>query len=45
MYQAQQERLREPQKKFDDLTSIDIEQADTGEFDEQFESLSTKSTL
>ena len=51
MYQAQQdtssilakqERLRELQKKFDDLTNIDIEQADTGEFDEQFESLMTE---
>ena len=51
MYQAQQdtssilakqERLRELQRKFDDLTSIDIEQADTGEFDEQFESLMTE---
>ena len=51
MYQAQQdatdilkkqERLRELQKRFDDLTSIDIEQADTGEFDEQFESLMTE---
>ena len=51
MYQAQQdatdilkkqERLRELQKRFDDLTSIDIEQADTGEFDEQFESLITE---
>ena len=36
---AKQERLRELQKKFDDLTNIDIEQADTGEFDEQFENL------
>ena len=51
MYQAQQdtssilakqERLRELQRKFDDLTSIDIEQADTGEFDEQFENLMTE---
>ena len=39
---AKQERLRELQRKFDDLTSIDIEQADTGEFDEQFESLMTE---
>ena len=39
---AKQERLRDLQKKFDDLTSIDIEQADTGEFDEQFESLMTE---
>ena len=39
---AKQERLRELQKKFDDLTSIDIEQADTGEFDEQFERLMTE---
>ena len=39
---AKQERLRELQKKFDDLTNIDIEQADTGEFDEQFESLMTE---
>ena len=36
---AKQNRLKELQKKFDSLTSIDIEQADTGEFDEQFESL------
>ena len=34
---AKQNRLKELQKKFDSLTSIDIEQADTGEFDEQFE--------
>ena len=36
---AKQNRLKELQKKFDSLTNIDIEQADTGKFDEQFENL------
>ena len=40
--QAKKNRLEELQKEFDRLTDIDIEQADTGMFDERFENLMTE---
>ena len=40
--QAKKNRLEELQKEFDRLTDIDIEQADTGIFDERFENLMTE---
>ena len=40
--QAKKNRLEELQKEFDRLTDIDIEQADTGIFDEHFENLMTE---
>ena len=40
--QARKNRLEELQKEFDRLTDIDIEQADTGMFDERFENLMTE---
>ena len=40
--QAKKNRLEELQKEFDRLMDIDIEQADTGMFDERFENLMTE---